>query len=142
MTKATFTPGPWIVGDGEDVWDTLPNGEPGIPMFRADVGSSRSWGRKITRTELLANARLIAVAPKLYAQVELFARVIEYNIRVAMRKGDDEGARLQSFTLAMTRAILAEARGEQPASVDTRPQDGDVLAAPLASGAVPKGDAQ
>lgn len=64
------TPGPWIVHDDFDLWDVRDDGAPGIPLFRADRGLSRSWGRKITRDELCANARLIAAAPELLSALE------------------------------------------------------------------------
>lgn len=60
------SPLPWLVGDGEDVWDTREDGEPGIPLFRADAGAYRSWGRTITRSELLADARYIVHTANAY----------------------------------------------------------------------------
>lgn len=47
--------------------------------------------------------------PDLYEQVELFVNCIEYEIRVAESKGDDEGARLKSLTLFNARAALSKA---------------------------------
>lgn len=57
MEKAT--PGPWQTGDDGDLWDVLPNGDPGVPLFRPDTGPYRAWGRKVSRDELIADAALI-----------------------------------------------------------------------------------
>jgi hypothetical protein len=53
-------------------------------------------------------AKRINLHDELVEQVRLFGRVIEYNIKVAEKKGDDEGARLQSFTLHQVRELLAK----------------------------------
>jgi hypothetical protein len=101
----------------------LPNGAPGIPMFRADTGPYRSWGRKITRSELLANARLIAAAPDM---AEALTKIAVYRVeddpRVwlnvnGFRIGiypDDQETEIQKLLAfdALQRAALARARGE------------------------------
>lgn len=50
----------------------------------------------------------------LVEQVALFVRCLEYEIRVSEGRGDDEGARLKSMTLAIAREALARA-SHQPA---------------------------
>lgn len=107
--KAKWTPGPWVVGPIDDTVVT----HLGADNIRYEVAAiDGDYNDPDTWPIMEANARLIAAAPDLYEQVKLFVRCIEYNIRVAETKGDDEGARLQSFTLAMAQAALAKARGE------------------------------
>lgn len=54
-------------------------------------------------------ARLIAAAPELLEQAKLFERCIIYEIGVAEKRDDDEGARLKSLTLHLLREVLAKA---------------------------------
>lgn len=58
-----------------------------------------------------ADARLMIAAPDLFEMALLLERSIEYQIRVATADGDDEGARLQSFTLHMVREVIAKVTG-------------------------------
>jgi hypothetical protein len=109
--SAPFTPGPWTVVEGD-------NGYSPDALHIEEDSSEVSFVVAVVLADTVAlaekaeaTANLIAAAPDLYEQVKLFVRCIEYNIRVAETKGDDEGARLQSFTLAMANDVLAKAEG-------------------------------
>jgi len=58
------------------------------------------------------NARLIAAAPELLEQCELFKRNLEYQIAVDASKGDQEGVNLKKFTLETITAAIAKAEGK------------------------------
>lgn len=88
--------GPWKTAGSDAVWGTTQIIE------RAD-------GSGFTANCTADEARLIAATPELLEQARLFEKVIEYQIRVSEKKGDDEGARLQSFTLHQLREVLVKA---------------------------------
>lgn len=57
-------------------------------------------------------AHLIAAAPELLEQCELFRRMLLHEIRCSEKEGDNEGATLKGMALAILDAVLAKARGE------------------------------
>ena len=61
--------------------------------------------------EIEAALATLRAAPALVEMAKLFERSIVYEIKRSERDGDDEGARLKSFTLAEVRAAIAAAKG-------------------------------
>jgi hypothetical protein len=106
--RPLFTPGPWTQRRGT-AWDIdiFGHDRPSLALASAHKGGRISEERD-------ANAHLISAAPELLEQTQLLVRCLEYEIRVSEKNGDDEGARLKSFTLAQARAVVAKALG-QPA---------------------------
>lgn len=100
MNKPRFTPGPWIVGDGEGSHAGYANisgaiGKPREHVGLAEVVVEVDSDRYV---EGEANAALIAAAPCLYAALEALCTF----------GGIDDGTDLISNGLA----ALAKARGE------------------------------
>jgi hypothetical protein len=95
--KAQHTPGPWVEVS-IDGWDGVRPANNALPICRLVENNP-------------ANARLIAAAPEMLKQTELFARSIEYQIKKNLATGDTEGARLKQFTLDACRAVIAKAKG-------------------------------
>jgi hypothetical protein len=118
MTAASFTPGPWSF-DGRN----LVGGNGERVLFSGHIGIAIA-----SKPQGWANDNLLLAAPDLY---EALAGFIAY-----LDKGEGylSGALEQQMRDAVAKAV--------PASVDTRPKDGDAVqqAAPLASGAVPNED--
>lgn len=99
---ARWTPGPWIVaeGDGQYLWEVRAPNEPA----KARRTIARPSGR-----DRLANARLIAAAPDLAEALEQAAEALEraasaFRTEVARQTFLDEAA--------AARAALSKARGE------------------------------
>lgn len=97
-----------------------PDGEDGIPYDEAVIHLE---GDEDSEIEIrcpgaLKLAPLIVNAVNNHAdlleQVKLFERCIEYQIRVAKNAGDDEGARLQGFTLHLVRETIARTTTARP----------------------------
>lgn len=57
-----ISPAPWCAPESSDgdVWDTRANGEPGVPLLRAERGNYRSWGRALSNEERTLNAVFVA----------------------------------------------------------------------------------
>lgn len=111
-TDAPWTAGPWKIEFRRGqamIIPSAPKPSRGTPFVIAHVGTNVTSDAALERRD--ANAHLIAAAPELFEQVLLLEKTIEYQIRVANAKGDDEGARLQAFTLHLVREVLAKAKG-------------------------------
>lgn len=106
MSEHGFTPGPWCVEEDE-VWDTLSSGDPGIPLFRPDYGGYRLWGRDVSRSEIEANARLIAASPTLLEALEGMLRAFSPHPRE-----DTEGWREEHGAWEAARAAITLATGK------------------------------
>lgn len=104
-----FTAGPWIADGPPDNIHILVEAAPHLRVcFLTSNGPTE------------ANARLIAAAPTMYAEItrlrrvnaglvellKLFERSIDYEIRKSRGNGDDEGVRMKTFTLNQVRAAL------------------------------------
>lgn len=101
-TTTKFTPGPFQIIE-DDVWDTRSDGEPGIPLARANYGCDRLWGRKISREEASANMTLFAAAPELVEALEIAVTLWAFQSTDAPQKE----------WLRIADAALAKARGER-----------------------------
>jgi len=102
IAEPKFTPGPWAV---KGLNENLVYAKDG---FVADVhGGTKGSASTVAK----ANAHLIAAAPELLAHVKLLEKTIEYEIRRSKAEGDDEGARLKTFTLYLVRDSIAKAEG-------------------------------
>lgn len=105
--------GPQFTPDVEMRVSSLPSANNSFHLYLAD-----KRGRKVAALwggtdEKMANGYLWSAAAEMLEQLDLFIRCLEYEIRVSNNKGDDEGARLKSMTLAIARSVAAKARGEQ-----------------------------
>ena len=101
MSEAKHTPGPWSVAERLGFgWLIHPN----VAVAYGGEGSGK-------QDEGEHNARLIAAAPDLLTSVKLFRDTIEYLIKADRVAGDDEGARLKSFTLEDVKDLIAKAEG-------------------------------
>ncbi|MBY6111179.1 hypothetical protein KUV74_12325 [Halomonas sp. DP1Y21-3] len=127
MSETKFTPGPWEVINGGDIFGPL-GGDSGDGL-RAEtndgwqVAEVRQYpaftdeglvdmGKGVTK----ANAHLIAAAPELYEALEVFGRLADQldGDDEVERTPDDEWAkfRLLAADYMKARAALAKARGE------------------------------
>lgn len=95
MSAPGATPGPLQFVDG-DIWDTRADGEPGVPLFRAQWPARRLWGREVTQDELEATGKLFAASPALYDALEAMEHVFGNDTPLGKK----------------ARAALALARGE------------------------------
>ncbi|APX66292.1 hypothetical protein AV944_11135 [Sphingomonas sp. LK11] len=90
------------------MWDTLSNNGPGIPLFRADYGTNRRWGRDVSRSEIDANARLIAASPTLLEALTRAADEIE-----DLRKyANNHGGMIDNERCDYARAAITLATGK------------------------------
>lgn len=118
--KTAFTPGPWVLvpatehhgpyiaaDRGGDVCDCYCMTEPGLASTR-NGGPSRPVN--FQGEEAHANARLIAAAPDLFAQL---ARVTDH-LEVWARDHSDERTSETDAAIYCARAVLARAKGETP----------------------------
>lgn len=101
MSEAKHTPGPLRV-------ITPANNDGEFPIEKDD-GSMEPVAFVVSKNE--ADAHLFAAAPDLLASVKLFRDTIEYLIKADRVAGDDEGARLKSFTLESVKDLIAKAEG-------------------------------
>jgi hypothetical protein len=68
MTNTKFTPGPWVVANGAQVWHS---GHNTVESPRiCTLQNAAKPVRQLSDDEMIANARLIAAAPDLYAALE------------------------------------------------------------------------
>lgn len=108
LSKAT--PRPWRTDSS--CGDQLIVDAKGCHLAWCDFTDS---SRPLSEEEMTANAALIVQAVNahddLVTQVRLFERCVVYEIKKSEQEGDDEGARLKSFTLALIRDTLAKAEG-------------------------------
>jgi hypothetical protein len=109
--ETKHTSGPWTVSKSPD--DMIVCDSEGGSI--ADCAPPGPW---MTLAEARANAAFIVTACNSHAdlleQVKLFEKSVEYQIRVATSKGDDEGARLMGFTLHLVRESIAKASALAP----------------------------
>lgn len=68
--KAKWTPGPWRIGDAGKTVFGPPCGLPPVIVANCDYQQTKLGGSK------LANAKLIALAPELAAEIELVANAL------------------------------------------------------------------
>lgn len=99
MSAPAFTPGPWRVLDHLTAGPTIVVSNDQKHIADADF----NWW---PAEQCAANARLIAAAPELYRQLEIFVSTIVNDDLLAM---DPELASEVEATVA----LLAKARGEQ-----------------------------
>lgn len=112
MSETKFTPGEWVVGEGDPcVYARLPSG--GSVMV-ADCCPFQDGDESLNDADEWANARLIAAAPDLYAELKAVrkyvVRMIELceqaDIELLRQRAVEHGVRL-----AATDAALAKAEG-------------------------------
>jgi hypothetical protein len=97
--RATFTPGPWVVGSSVTAGNKLE----GCSIFAEKIKDQIGWMRFDLDKENHANARLIAAAPELLEQCKLFEKVLTHLIN-----SGDSGADLERDKL---REVIAKAEG-------------------------------
>jgi len=107
----THTATPWRAW-GNDILADDPNGDDvcvGVAGKQSGLINLLSIPR---REEIRCNAAFIVKAVNAHDELVQWANMLEktlvYNIKKLERAGDDEGVRLQSFTLAMVRETLAK----------------------------------
>lgn len=100
MSETGWTPGPWGIGDGNEVFA---------------VGAGRSVALVCAHSEGEANAHLIAAAPDLYEALDRAARTFRSYEAMHAEKSSLEGdvkARANAIEAEHCEAALAHARGE------------------------------
>lgn len=108
MTQETkHTAGPWRFTNGIVPRISTPNGQSICGMHKRGIQKG-----DFSQEEFEANGHLIKAAPDLLGQALRFEKSLEYQINVYVKKGDDEGAKLLSFTLIYLRETIAKARGQ------------------------------
>ena len=102
MSVNKFTPGPWVCGAGNchTVYGPKKYGHQQIIAVCPTQHGERDYDSRI----VLANARLIAAAPDLYAALEQIERL--------SREADRSQVDVASMLSDISRAALAKARGE------------------------------
>jgi hypothetical protein len=119
----TFTPGPWRLDYGGGYGKGHVYAD--CPKFASIIGGKphsiaaahlpplyeRGGYSQGAFSIMEANAALIVAAPDLLEMTKLLERSLVYEIKKSEREGDDEGARLKSFTLAQCRAVINKAEG-------------------------------
>lgn len=119
--EVKHTPGPWfahepINANRRDFGVTAGrpyNPSTGAVRRIAWVGNSSNQNNHLA-DENRANARLIAAAPELLAEVKRFRDTIAYFQRGGKPSTDEEGMRMQQLTLNMLDDLIA--RATQPAA--------------------------
>ena len=105
MKKPKFTPGPWQAGKNPFT-TTILDGHEGKAIYPKESNYHIAWANAensngdLDIETALANARLIAVAPEMYAELERIADILE--------DPEDCG----EISLDRINAILRKARGE------------------------------
>ena len=116
------SPAPWVApetSDG-DVWDTRANGEPGIPLVRAERGNYRSWGRALSNEERTLNAIFIAELRNALPQITTALREAAMMREAlealcdALDEFHDHGTYIVSGRLAQAYAQSRAALSEEP----------------------------
>ena len=109
MTETKFTKGPWDIGrvpiQSRGGSNTCLKIGPFVACIYDDY---RQRERGITEQEIVANADLIAAAPKLYETVEDLLDVISWP------GGDGYEVDANRPNVRKAEAVLAKARGENP----------------------------
>ena len=105
MNKITYTPGPWTAKPNNCYWEIIPinGGSLGIPFAVGECCASEPANRDGGLQE--ANARLMAAAPELLAQLEAITDRV-----AAVLRGVAESAELHGM-LAASSKLIAKARG-------------------------------
>ena len=102
-TKATFTPGPWFVHNGEDCLERDITNHADSSALAYFVATA--WGGGDPEALLEANARLIAAAPDLLEAL--------LNVRAAFTPEAYSLNIWQRTALEMARAAIAKAEGDE-----------------------------
>lgn len=116
MTKSAHTKGPWYAMTAEtgsmvtDQANVFSQHEiKGEPTFIADT---LGVDDDVPLKQRKANAHLISAAPELLELARQLERTVKYEIDKSKKRGDDEeGVRLMTATLNLTRAAIAKAEG-------------------------------
>lgn len=108
--KATHTLGPWSIFDDPErsaVEIQAPN------AAKSQIALVSKWrlSGPSSQDEAAANVHLIAAAPDLLEVAKHFEACIEFEMAASRREGDDEGVRLKTISLNLTRAAIAKATG-------------------------------
>lgn len=87
------TPGPWT-RDGTDlrIWDIRDDEALGVPIAEILRNGARRWGRRLSDEEIDANARLIAAAPDMVAQLRWMSEQIRLFGIMALPETQQRGA--------------------------------------------------
>ena len=109
LTEATspaHTPTPWII-QGFDLWISAADGM--TQICDLDTDYQKDYGRKLTKKERAANARLIAAAPKLLSALKGLSDDIGMaeDFEHQLDCQDPE-----SCTLCIARKVIAEAEAQ------------------------------
>ena len=111
ITHEGFTPGPWSIelvnAAGSLVYARIGPARRGSIAYTGVYGS-RKVNAKLSEDEVLANARLIADAPRLYAENQRLRDALERlaDAEDTYRLGDESGAREIDGALRQARAAL------------------------------------
>lgn len=102
--KPKHTPGPWKIHDKQQVFDQLAIGP--NEFFSA----AKALG--FDKPEMIANANLIAVAPEMYAEIDMLIRGYHNYMRAELKKTDDASREQLDVFIGRLEFVLAKVRGE------------------------------